>query len=431
MTAQITPLKFDSQPPLTWPSVSLCMIVKNEAAHLADCLASVADFAQEIIIVDTGSTDDTVEIAHSWGATVRHFVWIDDFAAARNESIRAATGDWIFWMDADDRLTPENLNRLKQAAASGQADAYICQVASQGLGPDQSSMVIEHMRLFRNGLGLHFEDPLHEQVAPLAKRLGLAIARTNITITHTGYEVDRQSLQAKARRNRPIIEQCLRRAPDSLYWRFYLGVTFYALEDWSGAIVNLAPVITQRCDWLNRYQIYEAHVLLIAAYKNGGCPALAQQTLQQALLRFPKEAHLAILAGKFFLSQHKPQQAIQALIRAGKLLSEPALAAANSPDEPVSLGLAWSEGALELWLCRAYYQLGQHCYKRGDYPGMVEALTISAELASRATQLGPTERSDVYKLLAVGLQKMGREEDALFCWQTAQTFRAEDLPIKA
>src|SRR5207249_3515175 len=85
---------------------SLCMIVKNEEQFLVDCLASMRDAVDEIIIVDTGSTDATVELAEAAGAKVFHYPWQDDFAAARNESISHATGKWILWMDADERLAP-------------------------------------------------------------------------------------------------------------------------------------------------------------------------------------------------------------------------------------------------------------------------------------------------------------------------------------
>src|SRR4051794_40673333 len=82
--------------------LSLCMIVKNESKHLANCLESVEGVVDEIIIVDTGSTDDTVEIAKSYGAKVYHYEWNDNFSDARNESIKYATGDWILVLDADE-----------------------------------------------------------------------------------------------------------------------------------------------------------------------------------------------------------------------------------------------------------------------------------------------------------------------------------------
>src|SRR5207237_2451906 len=98
--------------------VSLCMIVKNEEHNLADCLASVADLVDEVIIIDTGSTDRTKDIAAGFGARVFDFPWVDSFAAARNESLRHATGDWVFWMDGDDRLDPANRTKLQALFAS-------------------------------------------------------------------------------------------------------------------------------------------------------------------------------------------------------------------------------------------------------------------------------------------------------------------------
>src|SRR5216683_2753537 len=94
-------------------SVSLCLMVRNEEEALPGCLQSVAGIANEIIVVDTGSTDRTKETAASFGAKVFDFPWIDDFAAARNECIRHATGEWIFWMDADERMDEVNREKLK------------------------------------------------------------------------------------------------------------------------------------------------------------------------------------------------------------------------------------------------------------------------------------------------------------------------------
>src|SRR5712691_4689916 len=94
-------------------SVSLCLMVRNEEANLAACLQSAADLVDETIIVDTGSTDGTRELAAKLGARVFEFPWCDDFAAARNECIRRATGDFIFWMDADERIDEVNREKLR------------------------------------------------------------------------------------------------------------------------------------------------------------------------------------------------------------------------------------------------------------------------------------------------------------------------------
>jgi glycosyltransferase involved in cell wall biosynthesis len=100
------------------PRVSLCLMVKNEAAHLPACLRSAADVVQEMIVVDTGSTDDTKEVAASLGARVFDFAWVDSFAAARNESLRHATGDWIFWLDGDEYLDETNRHKARALFAS-------------------------------------------------------------------------------------------------------------------------------------------------------------------------------------------------------------------------------------------------------------------------------------------------------------------------
>ena len=93
--------------------VSLCMIARNEAATLSRSLGSVAGLADEIIVVDTGSDDDTRQIARELKAQVHEFPWIDDFAAARNESLRHATGEWILWLDGDEYVGAANRGQLR------------------------------------------------------------------------------------------------------------------------------------------------------------------------------------------------------------------------------------------------------------------------------------------------------------------------------
>src|SRR5262249_29548303 len=87
---------------------TLCMIVKDEERNLADCLRGFAPLFDQVVVIDTGSTDRTREIAKGFGAEVYDFPWCDSFSAARNESLRHATGDWVMWADADDRIDDAN-----------------------------------------------------------------------------------------------------------------------------------------------------------------------------------------------------------------------------------------------------------------------------------------------------------------------------------
>ena len=132
------------------PRVSLCMIVKDAEATLRACLASVDDLVDEMIVVDTGSTDSTRAVATRAGAALFDFAWVDDFSAARNESIRHATGDWIFWLDADEQLDEINREKLRVVFAGLKHEnaAYLMQQLSVTDDPYGSRVAADHVRLF-------------------------------------------------------------------------------------------------------------------------------------------------------------------------------------------------------------------------------------------------------------------------------------------
>ena len=271
-------------------------------------------------------------------------------------------------------------------------------------------VTIEHLRLFRNRLGLRFEYPIHEQVAPLAQRMGLVIAQTNITIEHIGYAVGSGELKAKAKRNLELINKCLAKEPDNPYWRFHLGVNLFTVNDWAAAIGNFEAVLADPSPGLDtNSQLYEANVLLIAAYSNMALAGEAFRALNLALETFPNRRHLWILAGKFYLTQNEPDAAIQAFEFARTL-----------PIRSDRVGMIWPDGTLEAYLCQAYLQQGKAWHKQGAFEQMAEALARAIETAPES------ERAQVYKLLAVALHKTGREDDALLCWQAAQVLEPVD-----
>ena len=169
--------------------MSLCLIVKNEEDNLPGCLGSAADLVDEVIVVDTGSTDATKEIARRYGAKVFDFPWCDSFAAARNESLRHATGDWVFWMDADDRLDEDNRGKLRALFAGLGHDnaAYVmkCLCVPDANG---TSTVVDHVRLFRNRPDVRWTYRVHEQILPAVRRAGGEVRWSDVVIRHTGYQ---------------------------------------------------------------------------------------------------------------------------------------------------------------------------------------------------------------------------------------------------
>ena len=171
-------------------TVSLCLIVKNEEANLPACLQSATGLADEVIVVDTGSTDRTKEVAARLGARVFDFAWVDSFAAARNECLRHATGDWIFWLDADDRLDADNRAKLQALFADLPAGhvAYVMKCLCLPDPVSKAATLVDHVRLFRRHPDLRWEHRVHEQVLPGIKRTRGEVRWSTVVIHHTGYQ---------------------------------------------------------------------------------------------------------------------------------------------------------------------------------------------------------------------------------------------------
>ncbi|GAS80308.1 glycosyltransferase family 2 protein [Paenibacillus amylolyticus] len=150
-------------------TISLCMIVKNEERTLARCLDSVAGIADEIVIVDTGSSDRTMDIAAQYTDQVYTYEWKEDFAAARNESFAKATQEYILWLDADDVLLPSErakLAVLKQQLPSEGETAGVILNYTLAEGPEGSPLVTDRrLRLVKRDAGCRWHGRLHEQLS--------------------------------------------------------------------------------------------------------------------------------------------------------------------------------------------------------------------------------------------------------------------------
>jgi glycosyltransferase involved in cell wall biosynthesis len=206
--------------------LSVCLIVKNEERLLPDCLKSIADCADQIVVVDTGSSDRTVEIAGSFGAQVYHYRWKDDFAAARNESIQYAFGKWILWLDADERLVPESQTLLKNLTASADPSVYynVC-VRNLDKSGTPTNLTTAH-RLFPNHKGIHFSGKIHEQIAQSAREQGLVEKQSGLVLNHLGYGLDDVKSRAKGARNAKLLKRQLARQPNDAYTHFTIAQHF-------------------------------------------------------------------------------------------------------------------------------------------------------------------------------------------------------------
>lgn len=168
--------------------VSLAMIVRDEEANLPSCLDSAAGLFDEVVVVDTGSADRTIAVATSCGARVGHFIWCDDFAAARNASLDLATGDYVFWLDADDRIEPAERPRIRQLldGLDSTDSAYFFHYIYPG---DRAGdeFVINHLRLFPRKADVRWTYRIHEQIIPALHKSLIKILNTDIRVRHDGY----------------------------------------------------------------------------------------------------------------------------------------------------------------------------------------------------------------------------------------------------
>jgi len=307
--------------PPTWPSISVCLIVKNEAENLRPCLESLGDLASEVIVVDTGSTDDTVRVAQELGARVHHFAWTNDFAAARNESLRHATAEWIFWLDADDRLSPDAVAQLKRAAASGRADAYMCLVTS--IEADGKRTTAEHIRLFRNGLGIRFHGGIHETVGPDLVRLGLTLAATDIQVLHTGYECAETVLR-KSERNLPIIEKEVARHPDRVDLLFYRGHALINLGRLDEGLSDMRAYLARSArQWPFSYGRFLAYAAAAGILDLRDQRDALEELLRDALQEFPGHPHFLLLLARLVLLRGRADEALAMLNEARGAMERP------------------------------------------------------------------------------------------------------------
>jgi tetratricopeptide (TPR) repeat protein len=224
--------------PVQGLKLSLCMIVKDEEEMLPRCLAAVKPAVDEMIVVDTGSTDRTVEIAESFGARVLHHEWNGSFSDARNVSLEAATGDWIIYLDADEVLVEEDAAGLRALTGRVWREAFaLVETNYTGDIEDGTAMTHNAMRIFRNRPEYRFQGRLHEQMAyALPGYLSERIEYTQLRIEHYGYLGVVRDSKDKSRRNLELLEQQVADGMESAFQSFNLGSEYLALGEFETAI---------------------------------------------------------------------------------------------------------------------------------------------------------------------------------------------------
>ncbi|MEK5030185.1 glycosyltransferase [Paenibacillus sp. FSL R7-0302] len=268
------------------PGISLCMIVRNEAQHLEQCLLSVQGMVSEIIIADTGSEDNSMAIARRFGARVVSLPWEHDFSKARNHTLQLASYGWILVLDADEALADWKAEELERLLESERADGYFLpfiHYVGEDAGCEYTTDNV--CRLFRNDSRICFRGSIHEEVASSIWSLpGGHIAYARLTVHHYGYLDDELQRKNKASRNLELIRAALRLEPDSVPLRYALGTEYYQQGQYQAASDLLLPLLEEA----QPDSGYTADLYLKTAFalQAGGRPEEAEAIYEAGSIRY-------------------------------------------------------------------------------------------------------------------------------------------------
>ncbi|MGM3175695.1 glycosyltransferase [Dickeya lacustris] len=216
--------------------ISVCMIIKNEARHLARTLASLTPYFDDIVVVDTGSDDGSKAIAQQYTDSVHDFTWVNDFSAARNASLHHARHDWVLIIDADEEIEYIDIEAVH--ALITQHPNAIGRVERINYIDDESgqSTIRELIsRLFHKDL-YHYTGIIHEQVTPRKNKTALKTFPAPITLNHVGYKKEILQQTDKITRNITLLTHALDAEPKDPYLLFQLGKSYYLKRDYVAAI---------------------------------------------------------------------------------------------------------------------------------------------------------------------------------------------------
>jgi tetratricopeptide (TPR) repeat protein len=231
------------------PTLSAALIVRDEAEFIEDCLRSIEPHVDQIVVVDTGSVDNTIDIARRFSVELHQFRWCNDFSAARNFALDQAKSDWILYIDADERLNvPDGVGLANLLSDRSKVGWQL------RLHPRVGWTAYAELRLFRNNPYIRFQGVIHERIHPALEAFGCAhglnVGDCGINLYHVGYEADQRP---KNSRNIPLLREYLSRDPDRLYCWWHLGECLRlggdaagAIKAWSNGITRLLALEPER-----------------------------------------------------------------------------------------------------------------------------------------------------------------------------------------
>ena len=269
------------------------MIVKDEQENLPQCLGSVRGIFDEIVVVDTGSTDRTKDIAQEFGARVFDFAWVDSFSAARNAALEHATSEFIFWLDADDVVDPpqrEKLRALIDRLDRDRPTAYVVRCACDpGADGSGGRTVVDHIRLFPLRDGVRWTYRVHEQILPALQQADIPVRWSDLVVRHTGY-TDPEQRAKKLVRDQRLAHLNLKERPEEPFLLFNLGAIAIERQEWLAALDYLRRSLARSApsDSITR----KLFALIARAHQMLGDTGTALRACAEGLSFHPEDAEL-------------------------------------------------------------------------------------------------------------------------------------------
>ncbi|KHO61021.1 glycosyl transferase [Thermoanaerobacter sp. YS13] len=291
-------------------TLSLCLITKDEERNITRCINSVKDIVDEIVVVDTGSKDKTVEIAKSFGAKVIHAKWEEDFSKARNIAIENATCDWILFLDADEEIKREDVDKIRPLLNDETVEAYLFKFVNYA-GANLGSGLTEvhyNYRLFRNNGKLRYIYPVHENLRNVEENRPPIAKNAEVTILHYGYLSEIRVEKNKTERYIKLISKYLKDHPDDKFQHGNLAVEYYNLGNYNKALKHLL-IATKGMD-VNSYSATRMIRYLIGTYAALKDYDTALKIINDAKAYYIDVPDFKFLEGMVYVDQKRYEKAI-------------------------------------------------------------------------------------------------------------------------
>ncbi len=294
--------------------ISVCIITKNEEKNIEKCLSAISGYGFEIIVIDTGSTDNTKEIAAKYADKVLDFTWINDFSAARNFSLSQASHDYVLILDCDEVVLSIDADAIARMIEEHPDEVGLIARNNHYTSNQTDSVYQDHVeRLFNKNL-YHYESPIHEQVVSNSSGMNYKSYDLPLLTNHVGYTGTPEELRAKVERNNTLLFQELEKDSDNPYLYFQIGQSYNMIYDYENSYKYYKKVleydVNPDAEWVQMMIIAYANALL---HTDRATEALQLQAVYDA---FATTADFFCVMGQIYLANGQYMKAMMEFVKA-------------------------------------------------------------------------------------------------------------------